>query len=62
MVALQRGFDHCGIDFYIVGAVARDIWLTQIYDEPDRRTTKDLDLAVFINDTTEYEALQTWLV
>ncbi|MBW3127753.1 nucleotidyl transferase AbiEii/AbiGii toxin family protein [Hymenobacter profundi] len=62
MEALQRGFDHFGIDFYIVGAVARDIWLTQIYDEPDRRTTKDLDLAVFINDTNEYEALQTWLV
>ncbi len=62
MAALQRGFAHFGIDCYIVGAVARDIWLTQIYDEPDRRTTKDLDLAVFIHDTAEYEALQAWLV
>jgi predicted nucleotidyltransferase len=62
MAALQRGFAHFGIDFYIVGAVARDIWLTQIYDEPDRRTTKDLDLAVFIHDPAEYEALQAWLV
>ena len=62
MAALQRGFAHFGIDFYIVGAVARDIWLTQIYDEPDRRTTKDLDLAVFIHNTAEYEALQAWLV
>lgn len=62
MAALQRGFAHFGIDFYIVGAVARDIWLTQIYDEPDRRTTKDLDLAVFIHDTAEYESLQAWLV
>ncbi|QKG58774.1 hypothetical protein GKZ68_20370 [Hymenobacter sp. BRD128] len=62
MAALQRGFAYFGIDFYIVGAVARDIWLTQIYDEPDRRITKDLDLAVFIHDTAEYEALQAWLV
>jgi predicted nucleotidyltransferase len=62
MAALHRGFAHFGVDSYIVGAVARDIWLTQIYDEPDRRTTKDLDLAVFIHDTTEYEALQAWLV
>lgn len=62
MAALQRGFAHFGIDFYIIGAVARDIWLTQIYDEPDRRTTKDLDLAVFIHDTAEYEALQAWLI
>ena len=62
MAALQRAFDHFGINFYLIGAVARDIWITQIYDEPDRRTTKDLDLAVFINDTAEYDALLTWLV
>ena len=62
MAALQRGFNNFGIDFYIVGAVARDIWMTQIYDEPSRRMTKDLDLAVFLNDTAAYGALQTWLV
>lgn len=62
MAALQRAFDHFGINFYLIGAVARDIWMTQIYAEPDRRTTKDLDLAVFINDTAEYDALLTWLV
>lgn len=62
MAALQRGFDQFGIDFYIVGAVARDIWLSQIYDEPAHRTTKDLDLAVFITDTAMYKTLQIWLV
>ena len=62
MAALQRAFDHFGINFYLIGAVARDIWMTQIYAEPDRRTTKDLDLAVFINNTAEYDALLTWLV
>lgn len=62
MAALQRGFRQFGVDFYIVGAVARDIWLSQIYHEPARRMTKDLDLAVFINNTAEYEALQAWLM
>lgn len=62
MAALQRGFNQFGIDFYLIGAVARDIWMSQIYDQPARRATKDLDLAVFINDTAEYAALQTWLV
>ena len=62
MAALQRGFDRFGIDFYIVGAVARDIWLNQIYDEPAHRTTKDLDLAVFIMNTAAYKTLQAWLV
>lgn len=62
MAALQRGFDQFGIDFYIVGAVARDIWLTQVYEEPMRRMTKDLDLAVFIADTAQYNQLREWLL
>ncbi|GAA3985035.1 nucleotidyl transferase AbiEii/AbiGii toxin family protein [Hymenobacter antarcticus] len=61
MVALQRGFDYFGIDFYIIGAVARDIWLSQIHEEPIQRMTKDLDLAVLVNDETQYEALLVWL-
>jgi predicted nucleotidyltransferase len=59
---LQRGFHQFGIDFYIVGAVARDSWLTQVHNEPVRRMTKDLDLAIFIADLPGYEALQEWLV
>jgi len=62
MAALERGFEHFGIDFYIVGAVARDLWLSQVHDEPLRRMTKDLDLAVFIPDAAGYEALRAWLV
>jgi predicted nucleotidyltransferase len=62
MVALQRGFDHFEIDFYIIGAVARDIWLSQIHEEPIRRMTKDLDLAVLLHDAAQYEALQEWLI
>lgn len=61
MAALQRGFDYFGIDFYIVGAVARDIWLSQVHEEPIRRMTKDLDLAVLLNNAAQYEALLVWL-
>jgi predicted nucleotidyltransferase len=61
MAALQRGFDYFGIDFYIIGAVARDIWLSQVHEEPIRRMTKDLDLAVLLNDSAQFEALQDWL-
>jgi predicted nucleotidyltransferase len=61
MAALQRGFDYFGIDFYIIGAVARDIWLSQVHEEPIHRMTKDLDLAVLLNDSVQYEELQDWL-
>lgn len=62
MAALQRGFEHFGIDFYIIGAVARDIWLSQVHNEPPQRMTKDLDVAVFIANTAVYAGLQAWLV
>jgi predicted nucleotidyltransferase len=62
MAALQRGFVRFGVDFYIVGAVARDIWLTQMYGMPERSMTRDLDLAIFINNTDEYETLKMWLI
>jgi hypothetical protein len=28
--ALERGFNHFNIDFYLVGATARDTWFAQI--------------------------------
>ena len=44
-----------------MGAVARDIWLSQVHEDPIRRMTKDLYLAVLLNDGAQYEALQAWL-
>jgi hypothetical protein len=29
--ALQRGLEKFGIDFYLVGAVARDVWMSGIH-------------------------------
>ena len=44
--ALERGFNKFGIDFYLVGAVARDVWMNGIYNIKTGRTTKDIDFAV----------------
>ena len=41
--------------------MARDIWLSQVHEEPVRRMTKDLDLAVLVSDAAQYEALLRWL-
>jgi hypothetical protein len=30
LYALERGLDKFGIDFYLVGAVARNVWMTGI--------------------------------
>ena len=60
--ALERGLEKYGLDFYLVGAVARDVWMRGIHNLPPRRTTGDIDLAVLINDKGVYEALKKYLV
>ncbi|HRO46462.1 hypothetical protein [Agriterribacter sp.] len=60
--ALERGLLKFGIDFYLVGAVARDVWMRGIYKIAPRRTTGDIDFAVLINNKGEYEALKKHLI
>ncbi len=62
LYALERGLDKFGIDFYLVGAVARNVWMTGINNITPRRTTGDIDFAVLINDKGVYEALKTYLI
>ena len=59
--ALQRGLEKFDIDFYLVGAVARDVWMQGINKIAPRRTTGDIDFAVLINDKGTYEALKEYL-
>ncbi|HEX5154777.1 MAG TPA: hypothetical protein VFW07_25195 [Parafilimonas sp.] len=60
--ALERGFARFGIDFYLVGAVARDVWMMGIHKMPPTRTTGDIDFAVLVNDKGIYETLKAYLV
>lgn len=59
--ALERGFKKFDIDFYLVGAVARDVWMRAINDIAPKRTTGDIDFAVLINNTGTYEDLKDYL-
>lgn len=48
-----------GIDYFIVGAFARDLGLSSRgFDELPARKTKDIDLAVMVGSVREYEALK----
>ena len=57
--ALERGFRQFGIDYYLVGAVARDAWISGIHQLKQSRTTDDIDFAVLINNKGVYEALRS---
>lgn len=60
--ALTRGLQYLGLDFFLVGAVARDLWLDTALEAAPRRRTMDVDLAVLIRHEAEYEQLRNWLV
>ncbi len=56
---IQNAFDRLQIDFFVIGAVARDIW----YADSGRtsRRTKDIDFAVFVGNRDEYETIKQYL-
>ena len=58
--ALERGFQKFDIDFYLVGAVARDAWMS-IKEKKASRTTGDIDFAVLINNKAVYGDLKDYL-
>lgn len=60
--ALERGLNKFGIDFYLVGAVARDLWMSAINDIPPNRITGDIDFAIFIDDKGTYDNLKKYLI
>jgi predicted nucleotidyltransferase len=59
--ALERGFKQFEIDFYLVGAVARDIHIGY-HKLPAKRATDDIDFAVLIRDEKKYKELREYLI
>lgn len=59
---LENHFSKLNINFYLIGAVAKDMWMSGIYDMALGRITADLDLAVLVEDQGQYERLKEDLV
>ena len=60
--ALERGFSKFNIDYYLVGALARDIWMKGVYDTPPKRATTDIDFGVLIKDSEMFSELREYLI
>ena len=60
--ALERAFQKFEIDFYLIGAFARDVWMNHLDHLPARRTTLDIDFSVYINETSQFNELKEYLV
>jgi predicted nucleotidyltransferase len=57
--ALEDAFRQLEIDYYLIGAIARDIWYAR--GKKGFRKTKDVDFAVLIGNKAAYEELRQFL-
>ena len=58
--ALEEAFNKLSIDFYLIGAIARDIWYAR--GNAVSTGTRDVDFAVFIANQEDYNLLKAYLV
>lgn len=56
---LEIVFSETGTDFYIIGALARDIWFSR--GGKQFRATKDVDFAVFVASEEQYQRVRELL-
>lgn len=52
----ERVFTECGLDFYLLGAIARDAWYSK--EDIRSRATKDVDYALYISGEEQYEEVK----
>ncbi|WP_113663999.1 nucleotidyl transferase AbiEii/AbiGii toxin family protein [Pedobacter nanyangensis] len=59
--SLERAFDKFNIDFYLIGAFARDMWMNHLEELPSRRATRDIDFSLYIRDIEDFQKLKDYL-
>lgn len=59
---LEKSFQDFGIDYYLIGAFVREVWTDHIKTLPDKRATRDIDFAIYINEYEQYDKLKKHLV
>lgn len=55
---LNGFFGSIGVDFYIIGATARDIILSNLHGLVPERKTADLDIAIAISDWNQFQSIE----
>jgi len=61
LAALTSYFKSVKLDYYVIGATARDIVLTAIHEQEAKRSTVDLDIAIAIPNWKDFESIEEGL-
>lgn len=62
LTSLREACDDLGVEFFVIGALARDLYLQHLNDIDVPRRTRDVDVAVAVNGWESYMALSDRLV
>ncbi len=60
LLSLDKAFREFGIDFYLIGARARDLWFSA-NEIPPHRFTRDIDFAILVPDIAKFKELTGYL-
>lgn len=60
--AMETVFHEFDVDFFLIGAVARDIRLATGEEFTSQRKTNDVDIAVLISDEQQFNAIKNTLI
>lgn len=60
--ALSRTFSKFGIDYFLIGALSRNLWVQHLEGLPPIRMTTDKDFAVLVNDKDQYHDIMQHLI
>lgn len=60
LLAVEESCMHFDVDFYIIGALARDIWFAE--DDISVGGTKDVDLAALVSAQDQFQNLKSRLI
>lgn len=58
--ALERALMKFEIDYYLIGAQSRDVWTNHL--DLVKRTTRDIDYCVYVNDLETWNKLTEYLI
>lgn len=59
---LELAFKQLDVDFYLIGALARDVWYSRGEITSNVRKTKDVDFAIMIGSESQYKSLRKYLI
>jgi predicted nucleotidyltransferase len=62
LAAAEKIFKQFGVEFYLVGALARDIHLSANPAFMPQRKTKDVDIAILLSDEDQFYAIKEAMV